>query len=896
MKKATSKRISCRKREEGISVIETAVVLPILLSMILVVAGFSVYSYQYSIANRNMLLVMEKAEGNEDLWVVDPYTSDKDKITYRTGLQELKYEASHLINGSSFATAVDYPGIGVSKFAFLPPGFCGYFVEGRELYCNDTFVCPDVSQAAAVMLESGDQSFIFCDLQSGSDITVPGDQLAMYLEFPPRRYIAGSCSKYPLCSIPEARNKQCSGDLAKSVCPLSKSVTCKQRNERPFLKLVNDYPTEVVADLKTNIPFFSTKTIKIKKLGGPKTVTAQGCLYSFQWEVTPWSGCQGVPVCSDSTGMRHRQATCQRTGCGQAERTVDSIFCDPNQMPPQSEACPIAALPPGHWQAGPWGQCSASCGDGIMRRNYTCIPSSAGCGCEQPPPVDDEQNCNNGPCPTYQCVSGACPSGQTGNVSKCHSFINGIDQGEGGNCLPACVDSCVPDGQCYYEASFRRGQLLYQYTLDSGVQGSCLESKLLDCWSIIGRIKDSNTATPMFLSCMMKSEQNFIDFTLDMFFFNSNKRTILFDQNCNVIKSANGYSLCGGIDVRLVSPISLSWDGEFKDHRAIVSFPLDPKNSHRKYTWKASSAYPLIVFDPKHEGKITEASQLFGDWTFGGKSSEKGAAVKWKNGFEALATLDKNKDGILSGEELAPLGLWFDANTNGISEIGEVVDIRQKGVKLINLKPERFEEERHLVIVDRGFEAEIEGKKKTGALVDWYGGEVLPLQEVSSSHLEIKSIEMGAKLDYPVIEKSEVAQSGSKVKSDLSAFMGSWEWKGDTAINSSLPNGYLNLTVKADGGIEGISIVVTPVVTEEGRRLTEIRAFALKGFSEKLVSGDLRIKFKVDGGESKGEDTYTTVMMNSLGELVGRSVSKAVNTGSGAMRVEYSWKAKKVQG
>ena len=56
---------------------------------------------------------------------------------------------------------------------------------------------------------------------------------------------------------------------------------------------------------------------------------------------------------------------------------------------------------------------------------------------------------------------------------------------------------------------------------------------------------------------------------------------------------------------------------------------------------------PLLVYDPEHTGKVNSASQLFGQWTFGGQrlaalaSDGRGlVSGPWENGFDALILHD----------------------------------------------------------------------------------------------------------------------------------------------------------------------------------------------------------------------------------------------------------------
>ena len=52
----------------------------------------------------------------------------------------------------------------------------------------------------------------------------------------------------------------------------------------------------------------------------------------------------------------------------------------------------------------------------------------------------------------------------------------------------------------------------------------------------------------------------------------------------------------------------------------------------------------------------------------------------WKTGYDALAALDDNNDGVLSGVELDGLSVWFDRNGDGMCDPGEVTTLHDLGV------------------------------------------------------------------------------------------------------------------------------------------------------------------------------------------------------------------------
>jgi hypothetical protein len=174
--------------------------------------------------------------------------------------------------------------------------------------------------------------------------------------------------------------------------------------------------------------------------------------------------------------------------------------------------------------------------------------------------------------------------------------------------------------------------------------------------------------------------------------------TIFLDRSCNQVPNAPGGQECdAGSVIWRSSPISLLWDdsADLDADIRVVEFALNPSGARRWVLWKGSAKTPLLVYDPAHTGKIENGTQLFGDWTFGGQrkiepfkpvaldTQPSKSAKPWSNGYEALAALDFNDDGVISGKELEPLGLWFDRNQNAISEPGEVTPVTEAHVSQI---------------------------------------------------------------------------------------------------------------------------------------------------------------------------------------------------------------------
>ena len=132
---------------------------------------------------------------------------------------------------------------------------------------------------------------------------------------------------------------------------------------------------------------------------------------------------------------------------------------------------------------------------------------------------------------------------------------------------------------------------------------------------------------------------------------------------------------------RPITPIAVPLtDGlraeDLLDTAASVRFDADGSGWRHSWTWlKPNAAW--LVFDPSGRGEITSALQLFGSVTFW---------MFWQDGYQALSALDNDRNGRLEGNELAGLALWHDANSNGVSDAGEVRSVGAHGITAISCR------------------------------------------------------------------------------------------------------------------------------------------------------------------------------------------------------------------
>jgi hypothetical protein len=138
-----------------------------------------------------------------------------------------------------------------------------------------------------------------------------------------------------------------------------------------------------------------------------------------------------------------------------------------------------------------------------------------------------------------------------------------------------------------------------------------------------------------------------------------------------------------GVGPRSVSPIIIPLQdrvdvGDMVDMSASVVFDADGSGIRKPWTWIKPSA-GWLVYSPKKAKPVDSALRLFGNVTFW---------MFWDNGYQALASLDDDHNGALSGAELNDLAVWRDANMNGVADAGEVEPLAEWGIVSVNCRHE----------------------------------------------------------------------------------------------------------------------------------------------------------------------------------------------------------------
>ena len=126
----------------------------------------------------------------------------------------------------------------------------------------------------------------------------------------------------------------------------------------------------------------------------------------------------------------------------------------------------------------------------------------------------------------------------------------------------------------------------------------------------------------------------------------------------------------GAITPLVITDAEIVEPGAFVRKDLSVCFDLDGEGHAEAWEWVTPET-AFLVWDPGDHRSIRSGTQLFGNYTF---------RIIWSDGFRALSVLDDNMDGVIAGNELDGLSVWYDRNSNGISEPDEVKPVQTEGI------------------------------------------------------------------------------------------------------------------------------------------------------------------------------------------------------------------------
>jgi Ca2+-binding RTX toxin-like protein len=109
-------------------------------------------------------------------------------------------------------------------------------------------------------------------------------------------------------------------------------------------------------------------------------------------------------------------------------------------------------------------------------------------------------------------------------------------------------------------------------------------------------------------------------------------------------------------------------------------FDLDRDGFAERVNW-VSDGDVILVWDRDGDGQIRDGNEVFGSTT---SMAAGGVAA---SGFDALAGLDSNEDGLIDPwDDVWPeLAVWDDARNRGVADTGELVSLTEAGIESISL-------------------------------------------------------------------------------------------------------------------------------------------------------------------------------------------------------------------
>ena len=381
---------------------------------------------------------------------------------------------------------------------------------------------------------------------------------------------------------------------------------------------------------------------------------------------------------------------------------------------------------------------------------------------------------------------------------------------------------------------------------------------------------------------------------------------VAFNANCQAIGGRSGNNINGFVNPQCVlatirhdSPISLLFGEELDAEVVFTQFPLNPASDNQWYEWRASKNAPLVVYDPEHTGTITRASQLFGNWTFGGQKTASldgsSSATPWENGYEALATLDHDGNGKVDGSELAPLGLWFDENRDAISQPGEVKPISATDVTALYYTASHTNKRSGNVYANIGYERTVNGEIVTGRSVDWYaaGGPSKNALRAHAGFSKIASVDLGDSV-LEFLKDNAPASEQEVLSSRHSPVSGLYEWteKGDAAEASK---GLLYLMENEKGILKGYSIVELSVDKEMSAKSKVNSVMAISPIEGKIERTDKSFKMTFTVKAEGAQTTSTMTMPVDQATLEGTSSMNTAAVDDESETFSYSWNGKRIE-
>ncbi|MCB0324085.1 MAG: hypothetical protein KDD69_10945 [Bdellovibrionales bacterium] len=383
------------------------------------------------------------------------------------------------------------------------------------------------------------------------------------------------------------------------------------------------------------------------------------------------------------------------------------------------------------------------------------------------------------------------------------------------------------------------------------------------------------------------------------------KLSVAMDSSCEVVPLEEAIEECGeafalGVEVtyQRSTPISLIWEPgyDIESQQTIVRFPLEPGTSKEWCVWKGSKQSPLLVIDSNGSGRISSAYQLFGRWAFGGQqsasldsNSHQLQPRPWNHGYEALASLDRDGNGRVEQDELRGLALWFDENSDAVSQPGEVRTLESVGVTALFYKPDQSTAEPRLLFAGKGYEREVNGTITVGASVDWEG-------EIATTAAELTMLPEVLPRNTPAIEQLPASdeQPPSEAKPVLGASRINGIWKvqmgSPTDSHPAAASGYLILNSNDESArLEGSSVSTQPFQHQKLQSKSLAMLTTFEGIVRSDQTGQINYEWSTKSGKTRLRSVARLAADGAL--LIGETEVAYQIDGSGR-RMRYQWYAR----
>lgn|GEM_PF-6904981 len=347
----------------------------------------------------------------------------------------------------------------------------------------------------------------------------------------------------------------------------------------------------------------------------------------------------------------------------------------------------------------------------------------------------------------------------------------------------------------------------------------------------------------------------------------------------------------------LLWPSSATVDLFGKQTRAIT-YQFAPEKAFKgRVVWKADRDSPVLLYDPRGEFRVTTES-IIGSWTLGGRNHRDEGVPRepWRDGYEVLASLDRNRDNAVSGRELQVVSLWFDENRDGEAQRGEVVAADRVGLAEIIIRGEPQVLPDGSKYYRQGYRRYgLNGQLVTGPSISWSVASVEKKPPATASPMPTPShtpsptasptteptnipspsptIEPATPtatptaIPEPTETQTPVPTEAQGEQGASSSAGGTEKGSSDTQRNSSLFNGYWRSVNEIDGPPQNTVVFLQVLEGGEVRGssfspITDKRSEGIVGSAEiSLLSGRV-------SGEAGEKISYTTTAPDSKQETV----------------------------